>query len=298
MTGRFRPALLLGIFLGSAALSSPAIAGEVVLYTYDALGRLVATDVTGGPAANADSTATYDPAGNRVTYSMGGAAAPAAPDPSFSVQGPGTVTEGASAIFTITKSAQSTGAVSVNYATSSGSATSGSDFTATSGTFTFQSWETQRTVSVPTIDDGLAEPAETFSMTLSSPTGGATIGTASATATIAASSAPNQPPVANPDAASVKICQTVIVNVIANDTDPENNTPLTLVSVSTSSLGQSSVASTTSVQFDAYNATGIATLTYVVRDSLGATATGSLNIGINNGTTCNQLYAAPQPEGS
>nr|WP_294848217.1 hypothetical protein [uncultured Sphingomonas sp.] len=39
--GRCRPAILLGVFLGSAALCGPALAGEVISYSYDALGRLV-----------------------------------------------------------------------------------------------------------------------------------------------------------------------------------------------------------------------------------------------------------------
>lgn len=66
------------------------------------------------------------------------------------------------------------------------------------------------------------------------------------------------------------------VNVIANDTDPEGNYPLTLVSVS-SPTGAAYVASSTHVGWSGYDA-GLYPVTYVVRDSLGATSTGTLTV--------------------
>jgi chitinase len=73
----------------------------------------------------------------------------------------------------------------VNYATANGSAVAGSDYTAKSGTLTFTSTQASQSVSVATIDDGLVEATENFSMSLSSPTGGAVLGTpGSAVATI------------------------------------------------------------------------------------------------------------------
>src|SRR3546814_5685490 len=88
-----------------------------------------------------------------------------------------------------------------------------------------------RTVSIPLLVDANAEPAESFSLQLSAPSSGASIGVASANATINASSAPNQPPVAVTDGASVGVCNVVLKNVVANDTDPEGNYPLSLVSI-------------------------------------------------------------------
>jgi hypothetical protein len=92
----------------------------------------------------------------------------------------------ASVVVTIVRSGTNlAGNVSVSYATGSGSALSGVDYTVTTGTVTFNAAQTSRTVSIPILNDTLVEPAETFTFTLGSPTGGATLGSpASATVTI------------------------------------------------------------------------------------------------------------------
>jgi hypothetical protein len=107
----------------------------------------------------------------------------------FSISG-GTATEGGSVAFTVTRGGMTTGTYSVNYATANGSATAGSDYTTTSGTLTFVSGQTQQTISVPTIDDTQIESQENFYVNLSSPTGGATIGTSQATGVINDNDAP------------------------------------------------------------------------------------------------------------
>jgi len=82
-------------------------------------------------------------------------------------------------------SAASGQTVTVNYATANGTATAGSDYTATSGTLTFNPGVTSQTISVPIINDTTVEGNETFTVTLSGPTGGATSGIpSSATVTI------------------------------------------------------------------------------------------------------------------
>ena len=73
--------------------------------------------------------------------------------------------------------------VTVDYATSDGTATSGSDYTATSGTLSFAAGETEKTVSVPVLDDGHDEGLETLTLTLSNPSG-AYLADGSATGTI------------------------------------------------------------------------------------------------------------------
>ena len=73
--------------------------------------------------------------------------------------------------------------VTVDYATSDGTATAGADYTATSGTLTFAAGEKTKTVNVPILDDSHDEGEETFTLTLSNPTG-ARIGDGVATGTI------------------------------------------------------------------------------------------------------------------
>ncbi|GLW93881.1 Calx-beta domain-containing protein [Actinokineospora globicatena] len=89
-----------------------------------------------------------------------------------------------SAVFAVTLNAASTAPVTVNYATSAGTATSGVDFTPVSGTLTFAPGETSKTITVPVLGDLLDEVAETFRVTLSGATG-AGIVKAVGTATIA-----------------------------------------------------------------------------------------------------------------
>ena len=91
--------------------------------------------------------------------------------------------EGDAVAFTVSLSAASSRQVTVDYATSDGTATSGTDFTAESGTLTFAANETSKTVSVATTDDSVDEEDETFTLTLSSPAN-ATLGDATATGTI------------------------------------------------------------------------------------------------------------------
>ena len=102
--------------------------------------------------------------------------------PAVSVSG-ASAAEGDAVAFTVSLSAASSRQVTVEYATSDGTATSGTDFTAESGTLTFAANETTKTVSVATTDDSADEENETFTLTLSSPAN-ATLGDAAATGTI------------------------------------------------------------------------------------------------------------------
>ena len=61
--------------------------------------------------------------------------------------------------------------VTVGYATANGTATAGQDYTATTGTLTFAPGETTKTITVAVTGDTAVEPNETFTVTLSNPTG-------------------------------------------------------------------------------------------------------------------------------
>lgn len=96
---------------------------------------------------------------------------------------------------TVTRSGDTTGVTTVDYATSDtagaaqcttvgNAASSRCDYLTSKGTLTFAPGETTGTISIPILDDNYDENDETFTLTLSSPTG-ATLGTqTSATLTI------------------------------------------------------------------------------------------------------------------
>jgi len=375
---------LFGGLSAAFLVAAPSEALDTIAYTYDALGRLVTTSVTGGPAGGTQTATGFDPAGNRSSYTVSGvpgavsfsvnsvaategaalvftvtktgtasgsltvnyatsngtASSPAdytatsgtltflagetsktvsvptiddsavegnetvlltlsgasggatisAPTgtgtindndltpPTFAISNAGAVAEGGTLSYTVTKAGATSTSFSVNYVSAGGTATSGTDFTAVSGTLTFLTSETSKTINVATIDDSTVEPNETVLVNLSSPTGGATITASQGSGTINNNDISNLPPVANADSTSFLCIVSRTVNLIANDTDPENNIPLTLVSIDATAGGGAawaSVTSSTSAIIGASSA-GTFVFNYVVSDSLGATSTGTL----------------------
>ncbi|MGE3335713.1 MAG: LamG-like jellyroll fold domain-containing protein, partial [Rhodospirillaceae bacterium] len=92
--------------------------------------------------------------------------------------------------FTITRSGNLGVSASVNYATASGSAGSGTDFTGNAGTVSFAAGETSKTVTITVLANANGEPEESFSVSLNGASAGsgapANIITASASGTITA----------------------------------------------------------------------------------------------------------------
>ena len=112
---------------------------------------------------------------------------------------------GGAVVLEVSRSGAAGGAVSVDFATSSGSATAGSDFTSASGTLTWADGDTSvKTITVDTRNDSTDESDETFTVTLSNPTGGAALGSSSqATVTIVDDDSPAaQPPPPTPSGGS------------------------------------------------------------------------------------------------
>ena len=84
--------------------------------------------------------------------------------------------------FTVIRSANTSGTTSVDYVTSNGSATTASgDYASASGTLTFNANDATRTFTVLVSGDTALEADETFTVTLSNATGGATLAKATAT---------------------------------------------------------------------------------------------------------------------
>ncbi|HEX8737036.1 MAG TPA: Calx-beta domain-containing protein, partial [Pyrinomonadaceae bacterium] len=92
--------------------------------------------------------------------------------------------EGTSATITVTRTGDTTGASTVNFATSDGTATGGAscgagvDYVTTSGTLNFAGGETSKTFNVTLCSDAVVKGDETVNLTLSSPSG-ATLGSPS-----------------------------------------------------------------------------------------------------------------------
>jgi len=72
-------------------------------------------------------------------------------------------------------------AVTVDYATSDGTAHAGSDYTTVAGTLVFAAGEKTKTILVPITDDSDEEGDEILSLTLTNPTGGSSLGETSTT---------------------------------------------------------------------------------------------------------------------
>lgn len=79
-------------------------------------------------------------------------------------------------VFTVSMLPARAQSVSVNYATSNGTAVAGSDFAANSGTVIFAPGQTSKTIAISVVGDTTVEANETFSVLLSAPSAGASIG--------------------------------------------------------------------------------------------------------------------------
>lgn len=160
-----------------ALLSSSALTTEAINYAYDTHGRLVAVSHSGGPNDGVQTSISHDAVDNRTNYTVTGAVS------TFSIAD-ASVTEGENLSFIVTRSGPGTGSITVNFATSDGTATSGSDYGAASGTLTFAPNETSKTVTISTVDDAAVEGNENLTVTLANPSAGAVLGRAIATGTI------------------------------------------------------------------------------------------------------------------
>lgn len=71
------------------------------------------------------------------------------------------------AIFSVSLNVSATAAITVDFSTANGTAVSGSDYTAITGSLTFNPGQTEKLVTVPILSDNIHEPNETFAVNLS-----------------------------------------------------------------------------------------------------------------------------------
>jgi choice-of-anchor B domain-containing protein len=131
------------------------------VYPFLPSGTVVVSDITNGLFVLEDRTVTLAQSAGEIGFI--GTATDA--------------TEGAGiATVRMQRTGGSAGVVSIDYATSDLSASAGTEYTAVSGTLTWQDGEMSvQSFTVPIINDTLPEPDETFRIALSNPSGGATI---------------------------------------------------------------------------------------------------------------------------
>jgi hypothetical protein len=118
------------------------------------------------PAGQVITATATDPAGNTSEFSACSTGGPAG-SIGFSTFNYSVFEDEGSATITVNRQGGSTGTLSVNYATSDGTATAGQDYTAIAGTLTFADGETTKTLIIPVINDSISEPTEDVSLTLS-----------------------------------------------------------------------------------------------------------------------------------
>lgn len=175
--------------------------------------------------------------------------------------------------------------ITVNYSTSGGTATSGVDFTPVSGTLTFNPPELVKDVLVQTTQDTDVEPDETVNFNISSSNYG-TIIAPQAVGTIQNDDVPpSAGPIANADNAGTWTkCDFFSVNPLTNDSDPGGHYPLRLVSVAPGT-GYSVTVSGNTAYFTV-GAAGNRSVFYVVANSIGQQATGTINFTVLAGKAC------------
>ncbi|HAX85517.1 MAG TPA: hypothetical protein DCY91_04425, partial [Cyanobacteria bacterium UBA11370] len=128
--------------------------------------QLTLTNPTGGAIIGQQNSATLTILANDALGTLSFSS------PQFSLIEDGTPV---SAV-TVTRSDGSAGAVSAKINLRDGTAKSPSDYNNTPITVNFADGETSKTVTIPIVNNAIAEPDETLQLTLTNPTGGATIG--------------------------------------------------------------------------------------------------------------------------
>ena len=197
----------------------------------------------------------------------------------------------ASAVFMLTVSSPPPAAVSVGWATATGTASAGSDFTAASGTVTFAAGQTQKTIGVTVLGDTLYEGNETFAVTLSNPSAGLSIYDGQATGTIVDDDpVPNQLPTAQASATPTSgIAPLTVQFSSAGSADPDGS-----IASYAWAFGDGATSTAASPSYT-YFTPGTFVATVTVTDNQGATAAKSVTITVTapNQTPTAEASATP-----
>ena len=182
-------ALAYSTYLGGSGSSSTIEIGRFI--AVDAAGNAYVTggtDSTDFPTANPIQS-TYAGtdgglAGDAFVLKLSEAASGPASQLAFTQTTPVVQEDVTSLTLTVQRTGDTSGAVTVDYATANGSASERSDYTTAVGTLRFAAGETAKTLDVLVNEDSFVEGNETFTVALSNPTGGATLSCLTAVATV------------------------------------------------------------------------------------------------------------------
>jgi len=167
-----------GLQLSAPSWQRAIAPGETFAVGFEATGTPDADFAITGEAQSEPSEPEPEPVPDETT-----------PPPVVAVEALDPVSEGEALAFRLTLSEPATEPVVVTYATADGSADSGADYVAATATVTFAAGETEKVVTIATRDDAVIETNETVALELTEAVG-ATIGTATATATIRSDDVP------------------------------------------------------------------------------------------------------------
>jgi hypothetical protein len=215
-----------------------------------------------------------------------------------------TVIEGATAQVQVNRTGGSDGAVSVTYQTNDGTALAPGDYIATSGTLNWSAGDAAaKTINVVTNTDGNVEANETFTVTLATPTGGATLGTSTHTVTIAdqgvfppgctfpagySTSSGSQPWIVATDSVQEGACSLKSNNAGLHSTNARIETTNTFAAGNVTFYARVSSEAT----YDCFRF-----LIDGARQNIGSTCTNSINPGVS-GDVGWTLYTVPITAGS
>lgn len=178
------PVLAYSTYLGGSANDEP---------------RGIAIDSSGNAYVAGRTSSTNFPTANAIQSAFGGETAPfgdafvtkiadTSTSPASALQftqtAPSVQEEVTFLTLTVQRTGDTTGAVTVDYATAGGMASERHDYTTALGTLSFAAGETAKTIDVLINEDSKVEGDESFTVRLSNPTGGATLSCLTATATI------------------------------------------------------------------------------------------------------------------
>ena len=206
--------------------------------------------------------------------------------PTFSINDV-TVNENAGTItFTVTKSGTTALTTTVDYAVAPNSAVTPGDYaagtSALTGTLSFASGVTTRTIVLNITNDAVFELAESFNVNLSAPIN-ATIADSLGVGTITDNdAAPNTPPVATADVFATNEDAGLTLSPVAllgNDIDA-NGDPLVLLSVQSATNGTVALIGGNIVFTPAPNYSGPASFAYTISDNNGGTSTATVSVNV------------------